>query len=284
MIGVAFGGLLLALAPWATASEIPFNGALTLTQVGTAVNPEVNFLFSNLTASALPAGDTLNGAPVVLSPGGGGFVMSGPITFAGDFESAPFANSGGQISIGTAATGTLNGNISFIDIYGDTLMPGFFGVNIGLSNVVITTGSSAVIDSLVGESGEGRGTMSFSFTSGPQTLGDLLTLGLPGSNYSNPQYDSLQGTVAVPEPGTWGLMATGLFALALLSWAARSEAAVEGCNPMHPLARRISALARCPQLFAHPSSFVTSLFATNYRNHSAPEPGGAVAPHVHLEG
>ena len=205
--------LLACLGVRAHASQIPFAGSLTLTQIGTATTPQVNFSFNGLTVEALP-GDTLNGTTLAITPNPPGFIMSGPITVQNGLDVATFSSSGGTISAGNASTGTLNGDVQFIDIFSSSYSPGFFGVQIGLSNVTVTAGSSATIDSWA--SSQGDGTLSFSFSSGPQTLNDLLTLGLPGSSFSNPQTDSLQGTVApVPEPATLFLFGSCLLGLGL---------------------------------------------------------------------
>jgi hypothetical protein len=205
--------LLACVGVQAHASQIPFAGSLTLTQIGTSATPQVNFNFNGLTVESLP-GDTLSGTSLAITPNPPGFIMSGPITVQNGLDMAQFSSSGGTISVGDAATGTLNGNVQFMDIFSSSYSPGFFGVQIGLSNVVVTDGTSAMIDSWA-SSASGSGTLAFSFSSGPQTLSDLLTLGLSGSTFSNPQTDSLQGVIAVPEPASLFLLGSCLLGLGL---------------------------------------------------------------------
>jgi len=202
----------------ARASQIPFSGSLTLTQVGSPGSPLVNFAFSGLTVNGISGGDTLNGTAVVLTPSGAGFVLSGPVTSNGDFQTAQFSSSGGTVSVGNASTGTLTADIQFINLFADTQISGFFGVNIGLTSVVVTPGTSNLMNAWAGDGSGGRGGLTFSFSSGPQTLSDLLTLGAPGSNFSNPQWDSLQGSITVPEPATGWLLGTAMLGLTVLGW------------------------------------------------------------------
>jgi len=200
----------------AKASQIPFSGSLTLTQIGTPTTPIVDFAFSGLTVNGISGGDTLNGAAMVLAPSGIGFLLRGPVTSVGDFQTAQFASAGGTVSVGDASTGTLTADVQFIYLFADTQIAGFFGVNIGLTSVVITPGTSNLMNAWAGVGSGGKGGLTFSFASGPQTLSDLLTLGTPDSSYSNPQWDSLQGSITVPEPPTGWQLGAAVLGLALI--------------------------------------------------------------------
>src|SRR6185437_2417384 len=182
----------------AKASQIPFSGSLTLTQIGTPTTPIVDFAFSGLTVNGISGGDTLNGAAMVLAPSGIGFLLRG------------------TVSVGDASTGTLTADVQFIYLFADTQIAGFFGVNIGLTSVVITPGTSNLMNAWAGVGSGGKGGLTFSFASGPQTLSDLLTLGTPDSSYSNPQWDSLQGSITVPEPPTGWQLGAAVLGLALI--------------------------------------------------------------------
>ncbi|HXE30616.1 MAG TPA: PEP-CTERM sorting domain-containing protein [Terriglobales bacterium] len=216
LFGLAMAGALTLGASTAHASQIPFQGTVTLNQMGnSALNPAVNFAFSGLTVSSLPAGDTLNGAAVSILPTGSGFIVSGPITTSGTTSTASFSSSGGTINMGNAGTGTLSGNISFITISVNSLNPGDFSVNVGVSGLTITAGSSSILTSWAGST-KGIGTLQFNFVSGPQTLAALEGLGLPGNGFDSRLTDSLAGTIAVPEPASLALFGSGLLGLAFL--------------------------------------------------------------------
>lgn len=216
LFGLAIAGALVLGASPAQASQIPFGGTVSLNQL--AGQPgynslAVSFNFTGLTVNSVPGGDTLNGASVSINPSGSGFVMSGPITTNSNSSTATFSAANGTFSLGNAATGTIAGNVNFISIAQDNTRPGYFGVDIGLTDLTITGGSSALVNSLVGSTG-GLGSLSFNFSDGPQTLTALEGIGTQGSQFGGSLTDSVAGTIAVPEPATLALFGGGLLGLA----------------------------------------------------------------------
>jgi len=197
----------------AYAGQINFSGTTTLTQVGGTNGfpaPSVGINFVGLSNSNY--GDALNGTAVTIAPSNSdGFVFD---QLVGAGASAPYNGgvgyfasnaNGGTVSLGNATTGTLNGNINFVEITSND--QGSFTVNVGLNNIAVTSGTSTLLNSLVGSS-NGNGTLTFQFTAGngPQNLYQLL-------NISGTSNTSVSGSVAVPEPATLAMLGAGLLLL-----------------------------------------------------------------------
>ncbi len=212
MLGLLCAAAVFGSVP-AFAGQINFSGSTVLTQVGGTNGfpaPSVGITFSGLTDSNL--GDALDGTAVTISPSNSsGFVFD---QLVGNSATAPYNGgtgyfasnaNGGSISVGNATTGKLNGNIDFVEITSNDT--GSFTVNVGLNNLITTSGTSALMTSLVG-SNNGNGTLTFQFTAGngPQNLYQLL-------NISGTANTSVSGSVAVPEPATLAMLGAGLLLL-----------------------------------------------------------------------
>jgi len=186
----------------AGAADINFAGALHLTQGGNAINPATNFTFSSLTVTpGTEGGDAIENTQVLIP---GVFSLSHVVGNTGFFN--PNTSS---ITLGNATTGTLTADLSFVSIVGGT--PQQFAINVNLSNVHTTPGTSALLASL-GPNHNGSGTISFQFASGGATLNDLLRLGTHTGRLGNrPRIDtSVSGSVSVPEPASLALLASGM--------------------------------------------------------------------------
>lgn len=196
---------LMTFAVGASATDISFSGAVTLTQGGTISTPSVNFAFSGLTVTpGTLGGDALEGAAVTISPN----TTFSFTSIAG--SNGYFSPNSGTMTIGNGVTGTMTGDIQFVTITGNGA--GSFAISIGLSNLAFTGGTSAVLTSLAGSTG-GSGVFTFQFTAGGG-LTDLLNMGLGTGSLggSSSLATSVSGSVAVPEPASLFLLGSGLLA------------------------------------------------------------------------
>lgn len=195
----------MTFAVSASATDISFSGGVAINQAGSVGTPKVNFTFSGLTVTpGTLGGDTLEGTVVSINP-------TTNFSFTSIVGSnGYFSPNGGTMSIGNGTTGTLTGNINFVTITGNGA--GSFSLSIALSNINITGGTSAFLNTLAGSS-NGNGVFTFQFTSGGG-LSDLLNMGLGSGSLAGTSTirTSVSGSVSVPEPASLFLLGSGLLA------------------------------------------------------------------------
>jgi hypothetical protein len=156
---IAVLALVLLCGSSAQATDISFAGGVKVTQGGTIGTPAVNFSFTGMTVTAgTLGGDALEGTVVSITPDSAfSFTsISGGVGL--------FSPNSGTITMGGGALGTLTGDIDFVLITQGGF-PGTFSVQVALSNLVITGGTSNLLSSLVGTT-NGAGTLTFQFTAG----------------------------------------------------------------------------------------------------------------------
>ncbi|HUS18102.1 MAG TPA: PEP-CTERM sorting domain-containing protein [Terriglobales bacterium] len=200
---LAVFALMMTFTLTASADDINFSGALTLTQVGSTSSPAVNFTFGAMTVTAM-GGDALEGSVVTIG-GAPGFTFTSVVGSNGYFSP-----NGGTISIGNATTGTLTGDINFVTITSNGF--GGYALSVSVSNINVTTGTSSFLTALGNSATNGSGVFTFQFTTAG-SLNDLLNMGLSGALANRSTIStSGSGSVAVPEPASLFLLGSGLMA------------------------------------------------------------------------
>lgn len=188
------------------ADDMSFSGSMTFTgqgcSSGTACTSQA-VTFGNPVATEVvatnPSPDTLVTAAVTLPS----------FTLSMSGSTPVFSPSSGTISINGGAAGTMTGKISWMDIVeGGTT--GAYNLNIGLSSINGTPGTSNVLNAFLASKNAG-GLITFQFATSLSTVPQLVSYYDP-----NGHQVSESGSIATPEPASLILFGTGLLGCAFL--------------------------------------------------------------------